>query len=488
MSAVAWASAAQARFLGDRTSTTTYRSLPGLETTASQHRRGRGFSRQSDAPRPSPTLVDTLCARDLHDPNQLGHLFETTVVLDTSQKREDFPIGMFSGDGGQKLEITSRLGSGEWAVTYMAMWKGERVVVKVPKHSPMAPTPPFRNSAGTVVVHKNTESAPEAFQDSDRHRENGDARYSNEMKELYVHVNAFCASSPHALAHGEPICARIAEPKFVLRARVFWQEGNKKSLRDFPVLGMEFVPYTLVDYLDSKLVDHVDSKRKLVIRERWSESRRLQELQTVIRQISCLLQHLQSTIEFVHGDLHAGNVLVQPRGANKVEVYLIDFGYSSMRRRPNGKRLYADDEMYAETSRYNPSLDLLFLLTSCRDMLAFDHPLCATLCDRMVSGFWKKAREELGKLQHSDASSDAWRKFRTKYVLFGPRANAAHHFLYDLRVDWKRCNPTRTFRFRLDQEVKYIVRMFPDSTPRQELRLLKFPELVPLPLTGKNEE
>ena len=219
-----------------------------------------------------PRWSTRFCARDLHDPNQLGHLFETTVVLDTSQKREDFPIGIFSGDGGQKLEITSRLGSGQWAVTYMAMWKGERVVVKVPKHSPMAPAPPFRNSVGTMVVRGDAKSARKAFQDS--HRDNGDARYSNEMKELYVHVNAFCASPPHALAHGEPIRARIAEPKFVLRARVFSQEGDKKSLRDFPVLGMEFVPYTMLDYLDSKLVDHLDSKRKLVIRKRWSESRR----------------------------------------------------------------------------------------------------------------------------------------------------------------------------------------------------------------------
>jgi len=408
-------------------------------------------------------LVDTLCARDLHDPNQLGHLFETTVVLDTSEKRKDFPIGMFTGAGGQKLEVTSRLGSGEWAVTYMAMWKGERVVVKVPKHSPMAPTPPFR-SAGTMVVREDAESAQEAFQDS--HRENGDARYSNEMKELYVHVNAFCASPPHALAHGEPIRARIAQPKFVLRARVFSQEGNQKSLRDFPVLGMEYVPYTLMNYLDSK-------------RQRWSERRRLQELQTVIRQISWLLEDLQSTIEFVHGDLHAGNVLVQPRGEKEVQVYLIDFGYSSMRR-PQGKRLYADDQMYAETSRYNPSLDLLFLLTSCRDMLAWDHPLCAALCDRMVAGFWRRAREELGKLEHSGASSDAWRRLRTTYVLLGPQANAAHHFLYDLRVVWKPCNPTRKFRFRLDQKAKDLVRMRPDATPR------KFPELVPL--TGKDEE
>ena len=149
-------------------------------------------------------------------------------------------------------------------------------------------------------------------------------------------------------------------------------------------------------------------------------------------------------------------------------------------RRPNGKRLYVDDEMYTETSRYNPSLDLLFLLTSCRDMLAFDHPLCATLCDRMVSGFWKRARDELGKLRNSDVSSDAWRRLRTTYVLLGPQANAAHHFLYDLRVVWKPCNPTRTFRSRLDQKAKDLVRMRPGSTPRN------FPELVPL--TGKDEE
>ena len=86
-------------------------------------------------------------------------------------------------------------------------------------------------------------------------------------------------------------------------------------------------------------------------------------LHQALRKVARLLALLQDDLQFMHGDLHAENVMM--RGAD--DVFLIDFGMASAKFGRSPRML--TNERYAGV-RFNPHLDLLTLLTALREDLA----------------------------------------------------------------------------------------------------------------------
>lgn len=188
-------------------------------------------------------------------------------------------------------------------------------------------------------------------------------------------------------------------------------------------------------------------------------------LEGALDKVSSLLRCLQDDLEFMHGDLHCGNVMFR-----KNDVILVDFGMSSAHFQDTERRTVADTR-YNGVS-FNPHLDLLTLVTSLREDLGTAGKMAlAATCDAIVAPFWDAVREGLRealssgtvprdipyKAAHTVASAlAAWRKKGKFYY--------AHHLLYQKigDVEYPPCHP-RTFQAsRPLREVPWKERFFDD--------------------------
>ena len=85
----------------------------------------------------------------------------------------------------------------------------------------------------------------------------------------------------------------------------------------------------------------------------------------VAKAVILCLEYLQKNFEFVHGDLHLGNVMVT---LSPFKVYIIDFGRSACNMW--GKRQYADDQDFKWN--FSPSVDLLIFYTAVADFMEYE--------------------------------------------------------------------------------------------------------------------
>ena len=178
---------------------------------------------------------------------------------------------------------------------------------------------------------------------------------------------------------------------------------------------------------------------------RTTKTAQIRELRRVLLLLARLLEFLQTHMQFMHGDLHAENVMM--RGS---DVFLIDFGMASVSE--GGKKRFTTDDRYKKVP-FNPHLDLLTLLTVLREDLALEaHESAARWCHGFVAPFWDvvvsgltsgKARVKLAYGAHRivQAARSEIRESGEVYY--------AHHLLYESMtpdVSYPPCAPTQFLR------------------------------------------
>ena len=189
--------------------------------------------------------------------------------------------------------------------------------------------------------------------------------------------------------------------------------------------------------MDRDLLAHVQALR--------SSAAQVGELRRVLKSLAQLLAVLQKDLEFMHGDLHGGNVMLGERGA----VFLIDFGMASIKKRGGGRDV--TDDRY-EGEAFHPHLDFLTLLTALREDLALSkHVAAAQWCGAFVRPFWETVRQglfagkERSKLKYG--AQYTVRSARTELEESG-EIYYAHHLLYEAigKVDYPPCSPAGMLR------------------------------------------
>lgn len=161
-------------------------------------------------------------------------------------------------------------------------------------------------------------------------------------------------------------------------------------------------------------------------------------LRDALARIAALLEVLQVDLAFMHGDLHAENVMVRDAPH---DVFLIDFGMSSLaspsipgaRTRSVGGRIITDDRY--EGARFHAQLDLLTLLTALREDLALAKcEVAARWCGAFVQPYWDVVRAGLlsGKVRPK-LRYGAQRTVRTarEEIEESGEIYYAHHLLYE---------------------------------------------------------
>ena len=114
-------------------------------------------------------------------------------------------------------------------------------------------------------------------------------------------------------------------------------------------------------YLGMQTLDQ-DCQKYLMFQKGETSEQHWERFNQVAKGVILCLEYLQRHFEFVHGDLHLGNVMVT---LSPFKVYLIDFGRSALRMW--NKRQYADDQDFKWP--FSPSVDLLIFYTAVSDML-----------------------------------------------------------------------------------------------------------------------
>lgn len=150
-----------------------------------------------------------------------------------------------------------------------------------------------------------------------------------------------------------------------------------------------------------------------------------------MRQLATLLLFLHMTLKFMHGDLHDENVMIRHTIGHSARptVFLIDFGMSSVSMPAKRVPRICTDERYRGVP-FNPSLDLLTILTSIREDVTSTAPRIAAWCDMIVAPFWEEVHRGLmGKRSNlrfgARKTADAARDMRADGVYF------SHHLLYE---------------------------------------------------------
>lgn len=231
-----------------------------------------------------------------------------------------------------------------------------------------------------------------------------DSSENSDSSEFALQTSLFCMMRASAFKHvrdfptSQPM-AKIPKPYFACRTR-----------EEHVIIGMEA--------LDATLINHV-LQRPLV--------QRVAVLSACVRQLSCLLDFLQRANKFAHNDMHANNVML--RGD---KVYLIDYGMSSYTT-DEGTRVNVDTAY--DGVPFNPTLDLLILLTSAMETFARNSAKAPSLwCAAIVMPFWTAVKEELvAGNKNKDLRKDygnltrVLRNFRRRN---GAQLRQAAHLLY----------------------------------------------------------
>ena len=200
---------------------------------------------------------------------------------------------------------------------------------------------------------------------------------------------------------------------------------------------------------------------------RTPNAEQIRALRRVLRALVRLLVFLQDRMQFMHGDLHAENVMM--RGS---DVFLIDFGMASVVE--GGKKRFITDDRYRNTG-FNSSLDMLTLLTVLREDLALEnHESAARWCHAFIAPFWDvvvsgltsgKARAKLAYGAHRivQVARNEIRESGEVYY--------AHHLLYESMtpdVSYPPCTPKYLLTTLKSQKVS-----FPHPPPNFSKRIFE---------------
>lgn len=138
--------------------------------------------------------------------------------------------------------------------------------------------------------------------------------------ELIIQNELFC-STRGSLG---PSMAKIPKPLFLCKYK------NKRSM-DAPLLGMESLSTSTTNFLDLLHRNH-KSKVPQFTKEFCTKQ--------VIHMLYCVantLEYLQNEFEFIHRDLHGGNIMAKYENSQLPQWHIIDFGMSTMML--NGERI-----------------------------------------------------------------------------------------------------------------------------------------------------
>ena len=162
-------------------------------------------------------------------------------------------------------------------------------------------------------------------------------------------------------------------------------------------------------------------------------------IRDVFLQLCPLLAYLQDRFEFMHGDMHAKNVMLTTR---PFRVYLIDFGYSSAALPGFPERLSACKRY--RNKPFDPSLDLLMHVESVAQGIGYADPSTA-LAHRMLmtinGGVWNRV------LKHRCTTADSAEcRVSTK---FKKSPKTKFHCFYELALGLRhdRTEPERLLAF-----------------------------------------
>lgn len=221
--------------------------------------------------------------------------------------------------------------------------------------------------------------------------------------ELKLQIMLFCdqrKSSP------PPGSARIPKPIFAAVCNTnspFLFVSHKKKdksriLKGTHIIGMEPLEQDITT---------------AIIKYKKDEAALWKEFHSALRQVALCLKHLQSSYKFMHGDLHAGNVMEK---AGK--YYIIDFGMSSYD--DEGKRIRCN-KLY-RGKPFNQSLDLLMLVMTLYNQFKYHDTRVNSFCRCIISGFMHKIAQ--GALPGFD-------KMHKAYVSSLKSGSPLFHCFYD---------------------------------------------------------
>lgn len=134
-----------------------------------------------------------------------------------------------------------------------------------------------------------------------------------------------------------------------------------------------------VMYLGMTKLDETFAVR---LRDATTEAARFALFRDVLAQIAPALHQLQTSLAFMHGDLHSENIMLSGRRA-----VLIDFSDSSLQL--FGRRRYC--VRWYEKTRLNPCLDFLMLVESCAETVGYKRdPLFHRFMMSINGGLWNR--------------------------------------------------------------------------------------------------
>lgn len=169
-------------------------------------------------------------------------------------------------------------------------------------------------SNNEIVIKQNLE-----IMSLNNRKSTADEIYYEHYKEAIIHNELFCMTRGKFVSD----MARIPKPLFMSK---YIHKTSQNQTLHIPILGMEKIQYSLHSFYDKINTDirnkRVSSKTKYTMDK---------VLVYIMIHVAKLLDHLQSEYDFVHRDLHVGNVMIDmTKQTDKMKVYLIDFGYSSV--------------------------------------------------------------------------------------------------------------------------------------------------------------
>ena len=221
----------------------------------------------------------------------------------------------------------------------------------------------------------------------------GDAK--TDLMELLIQTHLFCEfRSMAAMTALQQGSAKIPKP-------LFGAELNQQR-----IIGMQYVDETCRSYLKPRHNETSDAH--------------FQRFLHVAKAVCNCLHFLQTNFNFVHGDLHLGNVMITHV---PFRVYLIDFGRSACDMM--GKRRYADPEFPWKRS---PSVDLLVFYTEVVELVKKSftaHQYCEYETNKVYDQILKpKLKDVPSKFKvfrdyyNANTSEQKWAMFTVADVLF----------------------------------------------------------------------
>lgn len=203
-------------------------------------------------------------------------------------------------------------------------------------------------SNNEIVIKQNLE-----IMSLNNSRSTADEIYYENYKEAIIHNELFCMTRGKFTFD----MARIPKPLFMSK---YIHKTPQNQTLHIPILGMEKIQYSLHSFYD-KVINDVGNKR-VSSNTKYTMDK---VLVYIMVHVAKLLDHLQSEYDFVHRDLHIGNVMIDmTKQTDKMKVYLIDFGYSSLV--IDGMRINA--EKIGVYRKYDESADENF---KCHDLRMF---------------------------------------------------------------------------------------------------------------------